>query len=206
LDRPSQDSQEIIDFVRRAQQRDAEAFTALIRRYERMALAVAYGALGDPHAAADAVQDGFARAWEKVADLKEPGRFGTWLCGIVRNGAIDQRRRARLAPKPMPGGFPEAAAPAHASFAGRGWADDPADDVQLREQQVLVGEALDGLDEVSRSAVVLRYYQGLPSKEIGEILGMNATAVDMRLSRARQQLKQTLLTSEAFADKRAETA
>jgi len=74
------------------------------------------------------------------------------------------------------------------------------------EQEALVSAAIAELDDLSRTAVLLRYYEGLSSKQIGEILEMNATAVDMRLSRARQQIKQKLLMNEAFADKRAETA
>jgi RNA polymerase sigma-70 factor (ECF subfamily) len=206
LDQPPQDSQAIIDLVLRAQRRDADAFAALVGRFERVALSVAYAALGDAHAAGDAVQDGFAKAWQKVATLNDPARFGTWLCGIVRNGAIDQRRRNRLAPKPVLDSVPEAATPAAAASAGRTWADDPSRALELQEQQELVGRALDGLDDVSRTAVVLRYYQGMSSKAIGEILEMNATAVDMRLSRARQQIKQILLTSQAFADEKAKTA
>jgi RNA polymerase sigma factor (sigma-70 family) len=206
LDHPSPDTESVVELVRRAQRRDPEAFAALVGRYERMALSVAYAAIGDAHAAADAVQDGFAKAWQKLADLKEPARFGTWLCGIVRNGAIDQRRRARLAPKPVLDDMPEAAAPAAARFAGRDWADDPADQLEAREEERLVAAALDDLDEITRSAVVLRYFQGMSSKEIGQVLEMNATAVDMRLSRARQQIKQKLLTSQAFADQKSETA
>ena len=206
MENEPQDSQTVIDLVRRAQKRDAEAFTALIQRFERMALSVAYAAIGDGHAAGDAVQDGFAKAWEKLADLKEPGRFGTWLSGIVRNGAIDQRRRARLAPKPVLDRMPEAATPAPGRFAGRDWAEDPADQLEAKEEQELLESAIADLDETSRTAVVLRYFKGMSSKEIGEVLEINATAVDMRLSRARQQIKQRLLTSQACAAKQAETA
>jgi DNA-directed RNA polymerase specialized sigma24 family protein len=38
----------------------------------------------------------------------------------------------------------------------------------------------------------MRYYQDLSSKEIGEALGIAPAAVDMRLSRARQQLRRKL--------------
>jgi RNA polymerase sigma-70 factor (ECF subfamily) len=206
VERPSQDSQAIVDLVRRAQRKDAEAFAALIRRYERMALSVAYSASGDADAAGDAVQDAFAKAWEKLPTLDNPARFGTWLCGIVRNGAIDQRRRARIAPRPVLDALPEAAAPAAADLAGRPWGDDPSDQIQARERDDILARALESLDDVSRSAVVLRYYQGLSSKEIGELLSLNATAVDMRLSRARQQIKQVLLMSEAFADENAKNS
>lgn len=202
----AQDSEQIIALVRRAQRQDVEAFTALIRRFERVALSVAYGALGDADAAADAVQDGLTKAWEKVKDLKDPGRFGTWLCGIVRNGAIDQRRRARLAPKATLDAAPDAAAPAAATLAGRTWDDDPSRSMEADEQEHLIGQAIEDLDETSRTIIVLRYYQGLSSKEIGQIVDMNPTAVDMRLSRARQQMKQKLLTTQAFADEKARTA
>ena len=206
MSQPSQDSKAIVDLVRRAQKRDADAFSALVGRYERMALSVAYATLGDAHAASDAVQDGFAKAWQKLPGLNDPGRFGTWLCGIVRNGAIDQRRRARIAPKAIFDQIPEAATPASAGAAGAQWADDPARQAMQQEQQSLVAAALEDLDELSRSAVVLRYYQGLSSKEIGELIDLAPTAVDMRLSRARQLMKQKLLANEAFADEKSRTA
>ena len=41
-------------------------------------------------------------------------------------------------------------------------------------------------------AVVLRYYQGLGSKEIADLLELSPPAVDMRLSRARQSLRASL--------------
>jgi RNA polymerase sigma-70 factor (ECF subfamily) len=206
LESASPDIEAVADLVRRAQRRDAEAFAALIRRYERMALSVAYATLSNSNDAADAVQEGFARAWEKIRDLKEPARFGTWLCGIVRNGAIDQRRRAKLAPKPVLDNLPESSSPASARFAGHDAAPDPSDRMQLLEEEAMVGQAIEELDDLSRTAVLLRYYDGLSSKQIGEILEMNATAVDMRLSRARQQIKQKLLTSAAFADEKVQTA
>ena len=56
--------------------------------------------------------------------------------------------------------------------------------------------ALATLDEQTRCAVVLRYYENLSSRQIGEVLDMSAAAVDMRLSRARNELKQKL----AWAD------
>ncbi len=38
----------------------------------------------------------------------------------------------------------------------------------------------------------MRYYEGLSAKEIGEALEMSPAAVDMRLSRARGQLRDVL--------------
>ena len=185
--------QDLLGLVQQSQQRDPAAFTQLIRRYERMALSVAFSALGgapgDGERAGDVVQEAIVRAWERLADLKEPASFGPWLCGIVRNLAIDTLRRSRLRPVADPENLDpfQRVAP------------DPHDELDLQEQRRLVvrvvGDALEGvqeLDETSRPVVVMRYYQDLSSKEIGEALGIAPAAVDMRLSRARQQLRKKL--------------
>ena len=75
------------DLVRSAQGSDSRAFAALIGRYERTALAIAYSAIGRGDRAGDAVQEAFARAWQKIGTLKEPARFGSWLLpgtGLLR--------------------------------------------------------------------------------------------------------------------------
>ena len=177
---------ELVELVQQSQQRDPAAFTRLIRRYERLALSVAFSALGgapgDGERAGDVVQEAFVRVWERLGDLKEPASFGPWLCGIVRNLAIDALRRSRLRPV----ADPENVDPFQRV------APDPHDELDLQEQRRLVAEALQELDETSRPVVVMRYYEGLSSKEIGEALGIAPAAVDMRLSRARQQLRKKL--------------
>ena len=55
-----------------------------------------------------------------------------------------------------------------------------------------IAAALQQLDDLSRSAIVLRYYENLSSREIGQLIGLSPAAVDMRLMRARQQLKELL--------------
>ncbi len=177
------------EVVRRAQQRDAPAFTRLIARHERAALAMAYGLLGDPNAAGDVVQEAFVRAWERLADLKEPSRFGPWLCGIVRNMAIDALRRSRNEPK---AGSETPAVQDARHPLGYGDCPDPSDDLARRERDAALAAAIESLDDVSRSAIVLRYYDGLSSKQIGDLLDLAPAAVDMRLTRARRHLRQRL--------------
>lgn len=175
--------------VERARQHDAEAFAALVRSYERVALAVAFGVVGDASAASDVVQDAFIRAWQRLSDLREPQRFGTWLCGIVRNLAVDWLRRRRPV-EPLGTRRPPAE-------AGR-WTHDPVDDAGRRERDANIAAAIAALDEVSRPVIVLRYYENLSSKQIGELLEISPAAVDMRLSRARRQLR--ALLDDQFAD------
>jgi len=193
---------DVAALVRRAQAKDPSAFTDLIRRYERTALSIAYAVLGDADRAGEVVQEAFVRAWERLADLNDPDRFGPWLCGVVRNLATDVRRRQRLAPKAETDVLAARNGQSDEGTGGLIAADplatDPLDELGRREQHRLVAEALDGLDEQTRTAVVMRYFEDRSSKEIGQLLGLSPAAVDMRLSRARQQLKQRLLATQAF--------
>jgi len=171
--------------VRRAQAGDPDAFAGLIRQFERTALSVAHSVLGSASASGDVVQDAFLRAWTKLRDLDDPDRFAAWLCGIVRNAALDALRRLRR----------ENARTEHAPALEPA---DPREDgipglsLDRAEDRCAVRRAIDELDDVSRSVVLLKYYEGLSSKEIGLRLGLAATAVDMRLSRARRRLAELL--------------
>ena len=172
--------------VSQAKRGDREAFAALIRRHERTALAVAYAATGDPESAGDVTQESFLRAWQRLAALKEDGKFATWLCGIVRNVAGDlARRRSR----------DERHRGARLRLRVGGGNDDehdPVSDLESRERATRIDEALWRLDDVSRTMVVLRYYENLPSERIADLLATTPAAVDMRLSRARQTLRSLL--------------
>ena len=170
--------QDVQELVGKARQHDAEAFRALIERYERSALAVAYAQLHDAHRAGDAVQDAFLRPWQELPRLQDDARFGGWLLQIVRNAAIDLRRRVR----PTLADFPDLATAE----------PSPSQALEHGDDAARIQAALASLDETTRTAVVMRYYEGLSAKEIAQALELSPAAVDMRLSRARGQLKELL--------------
>jgi RNA polymerase sigma factor (sigma-70 family) len=174
------------ELVLQARGGDPAAFASLIGLYERTALAVAYATVGDASSAGDVAQEAFLRAWQRLGELKEPARFGAWLTRIVRNLAADQIRRRPFQQLESAEAL-EAIEPCRA---------DPTADLDKAEVRGRIDEALATLDETTRTAVVLRYYDGLPSKRIGEMLNLSPAAVDMRLSRARAELREKL----AWAD------
>lgn len=181
------DQQSLRELVGRARRRDAAAFGRLIESHERSALAVALAILGDPSAAGDAVQEAFLKMWQRLPELKEPERFSGWCTQVVRNAALDARRRRRPAT-----GRQDVHAAELPPFA-----HDPAAGLERAESRDRLDAALAELDELTRTIVVLRYYDGLNSQRIGEMLDLSPAAVDMRLCRARNELRQKLCPADA---------
>lgn len=176
-----QSQRELVD---RACRRDPAAFSRLIASYERTALAIAFAIVGDPAAAGDAVQEAFLKAWRCLAELKDPDRFPGWLAQVVRNAALDARRR-----RP---------APTHdIDTLSIPFTHDPAAGLERSESRQRIEAALAELDDVTRSVVVLRYYDSLSSRQIGQLLDLSPAAVDMRLSRGRQELRLKLCPADA---------
>lgn len=170
--------------VTRAQAGDAAAFGELIAQHERAALALAYATVREASTAGDVVQDAFLRAWQKIGELQDAGRFGAWLGRIVRNMATDAVRRG---PRPT-----ESLDDDRHAATTRGTAPAADEHRERRELRQSIDAALATLDELSRCAVVLRYFEDLSSKEIGDLLDLSPAAVDMRLSRARTQLRERM--------------
>lgn len=179
---------ETVGLVRRASAGDRRAFARLIERHERLALSVAYATLGCPATSADVVQEAMLRAWQRLGELDDAARFAPWLARIVRNLAVDATRRR---PRAETDGGERltrvAAAPA-------------PDRLERDETRRRVNDALAALDEMTRTAVTMRYYDGMSSRQIGEAIGLSPAAVDMRLSRARAALRLLLVPDSTGRD------
>lgn len=86
--------------VERARTGDGAAFSALVRRYQEMALGYALALLRDYHLAQDIAQESLFSAYRSLASLEDGARFPAWLRGIVRFqcGRVLRRRRLELTP------------------------------------------------------------------------------------------------------------
>lgn len=193
MDAKEHDSDEV-KLVQRAQAGEAEAFADLVRRYQRRAVSVAYRLLGNIEDASDVSQDAFVRAYRSLSQLEDPARFGGWLMKVVTNLSLNFRR-AR-------------------SLRATAWLDDEAlanverldprtnlravsdsaggDEALPEELHGAVTAALGQLPEKQRLALVLFSVEGLPQKEVAEILDCSVELVKWNVFQARKKLKDAL--------------
>ncbi len=138
----------------------------------------------------DLAQDTFLRAFRKLASLRDPTAFSSWLLGIASHVCVDwHRARRRIA------SLDDAqAAEPDARLVGlyRSAPEQPDAAVEQQEAARLVLESLDRLPEAYRVTVVLKHMEGLSCQEIAERLGLALGTVTSRLARAYKLLRDRL--------------
>lgn len=165
--------------VARALAGDADGFETLVHRHFRAAYAVALALTREPADADDVCQDAIVRAWERLADCRQPDRFGAWLAQIVRN-----RARNRLAYFRIRRALPLASAENRAS---RG--PTPHVDAEREELRRALLAAMGGLPSVQREVVMLHDLEGMTHGRIAALVGCSEVMSRRHLSDARRVLR-----------------
>jgi RNA polymerase sigma-70 factor (ECF subfamily) len=171
-DATSMDSAERI-MVMEALGGNEEAFEAVIRTYSRRVYVVAYAILQDRSEAEDIVQDTFLKAHQAGNRLREPEKFPAWLLTVTRNAARDRLRRRR----------PQTGTETFDTLVDDR-AATPGSALEQEEFQAHLRRALGKLPEEHRTALTLRYMEGLDYRAIETTMGLSNGALRGILGRA----------------------
>ena len=168
------------ELVLRARKGDELAFSALVKRYQRPAYAVALSVTGRHEDAEDAAQESFLVALERLDECRSPERFGGWLMTIVRNRSKNLVRRESLREMDeLPPGV-------------RSRVPTPDRRAEASELRGLLRKALGELPEVQRQVVLLHDLEGWKHREIAERLDLPCGTVRSHLHFARKALRAVL--------------
>ena len=172
------------ELVARVRTGETRLFTELVVRYQDPVYAMCLRFLGDRTEAEDVAQEVFLRVHRGLSSFKGDAKFSTWLYRITWNLCADWLRRNR---KP---------ARAASSIETVGDMSDARVDLEKgvldAEEQGMVRQALDGLDDIYRSVIILLYYQKLSYEQIAAVLEVPVKTVETRLYRARRLLRTRL--------------
>ncbi len=179
-----------IRLVEQAKKGDLAAFNQLVLKYQGQAYNIAYRLLGDADAAADATQDAFLKAYQRLHQHRG-GSFRSWLLRIVTNTCYDALRKRTRYPTQALEPASEDEDPDHLPR----WQSDeetPEEAVLRQEINEAVQRGLRTLSPEHRTVIVLSDIEGLSYEEIAEVLNIPVGTVKSRLSRARARLRDYL--------------
>ncbi len=168
-------------WVERAKAGDRLAFAALVERYRRLVLTLAWQMTHSHADAEDLAQECFLRAFRCLPAFRGDASFKTWLVRIVTNLSCNWRRAA---PR-----IREARIEPDAYEAVPSAGDGPEEALMSAEAGRRVRAAVAQLPDVYRSVVILREWHSLSYREIAQVLDVPIGTVMSRLAKARERLR-----------------
>ncbi len=179
------------ELVRRTQEGDASAFDDLVRRYTPRIYSLVYNMTSNHEDTNDLLQDVFSKAYRSIKGFQGKSSFYTWLHSIAVNMTINfVKRRGRhfkLSLDDIDSGVhsdPDLVALTERATPDR--------DAAISELHQKLNEAMMKLSVEHRMVVTMFDIQGMPHREISQILGISEGTVRSRLFYAHRQLQNFL--------------
>lgn len=181
-----------IELIERCQRGEVSAFEGLFLKYQKRIFNAGFRMLGDYEEAADLCQEVFIRAYMGLKRFRGGCQFYTWLykifLNLCRNRLKGLKRERDIRsdsldnPVKLNGGERAISNPG----------SSPYHQLEEKELQSYIQEAIESLPPEYRLVVILRDLQGLSYEDIAEISQSSIAAVKSRLHRARLILRERL--------------
>lgn len=177
------------EVVARVLSGECALFELLMRRYNQRLYRVARGILRNNQEAEDALQNGYIRAFQSLAQFRGPNGFGAWIARIVSNEALMTLRKKRISLVPLDEDR-EASSGAINGLPGAG-IEHHTPERAMRESEItrLLEAAIDTLPDAYRTTFILREVEQLSVAETADVLQICPATVKTRVHRARQLLQ-----------------
>lgn len=178
--------------IDRALAGDAGAFREIFRLHRQDVARLVYRMLGPSPDVDDVVQDVFLHVFRSLPSFRGDARFSTWLYRLTVNVTRMHLRRARSRPRFADVEIPEAPA--------QDAPDDSPEALSDRAERVrALYRLLDALSEKKREVIVLHDFEGVPAKDIAELVGVPVLTVRTRLFYARKELYAAMAAEPSLA-------
>lgn len=161
------------ELIEKIKDGDGRAFAELYNRYAEYALRIGTAVTRNSAWAADAVQETFIRIYNNISSFDSTKSFKPWFYTILINECnLILKKNKKII------------------FFGETAYDEPsAKDFHRFEEYEDLYRAIQGLNDVLRIPIILKYLNDLSEKDIASILRININTVKSRLFKGRQKLK-----------------
>jgi len=182
-------------FLERLRSGEAAAFERLVAEHSSDVYALLFRLTTDAEEARDLTQETFLRAFQSINRFRGDASLKTWIYRIAINQARNRwrwwRRRKRDLTVSLDATDEQREQPLAVTLPNLE-APNPEEETLAREREGQLRDALSGLRQSYREAVVLRDVEGFSYEEIAATLQISIGTVKSRISRGRLELRHKL--------------
>jgi RNA polymerase sigma-70 factor (ECF subfamily) len=153
---------------------DEECFIQLVDTYKKKIIALCYSYTKDSHEAEDLSQEVFISFYKNIDNFRGDCSISTYIYKIAVRKCLDFKKKRSMKSMLIE------------VFKDKGKSEELDDKIFIRQ-------CIDELPKDIKVPVILFYYVGLNQKEIGKVLNITQKAVEGRIYRGKQKLKDKLL-------------
>jgi len=183
-------SQEI-EYIRRVQKGDGEAFGLLVEKYQQRIFSILFHLVRRRDEVEDLAQEVFFKAFRAIRSYNFQSSFATWLSRIAVNHCYDYLRKVRAS---------------HLSYYSE-MTEESAHELERKAESQLpqgldhgeklalrdfVGKLLERAPEDDRLILTLKELEDYSVEEIADLLKLKTSTVKVRLHRARKRMLEDL--------------
>lgn len=171
------------------------SFEALVERYQHRLVGVLAHVIGRVEEAEDLAQEVFLRIYKARKGYRPRAKFSTWMFTIANNLALNHLRgKGRNPTVGLNVGTDSSSSQPIAAIGSKMQGREATPSAQLRQVELsdVVRDALNGLGEDQKIAVLLNKFEDMSYAEIAEVMGRSEAAVKSLLARARTHLREQL--------------
>lgn len=171
---------------------EQNAYEALVVRYQRAAVSSAMSVTKKHFMAEDAAQDAFVTAWMKLNTLQDAQKFGTWVCRIAKNCALNMMNRYRSF-------LPLDTVDNLSVIADH--SQNPAELYASSEERNEVNKCIEKLPERVRQIIHMHYFEELSIVDIADKMRISEGTVKWQLHDGRKRIRKELCAmNEKYSD------
>lgn len=168
-----------------------EAFKELVYQYQDRVLNTCYRFLHNKEDAEDMAQEVFIEVYKSLPRFRGEAQLSTWIYRIAVTKSLDflrkKRRKKRFGQILLFIGGKEVLNEIPAPLS-----TNPQKNLEDREREKILQQAVDSLAENQKIAVTLNKYEEFSYKEIAEIMGMTLSSVESLIHRGMKNLNKKL--------------
>lgn len=174
-----------VTLIRETLEGDQNAFTVLVKRYQKQVHALVWRKIGDFHIAEEITQDIFLKVYKKLMSLKPPYHFPGWLYVIATRHCISWIRKNK---QPITS-LNDMSTVEIEEHCYHQYEAEQSEASSIEYQRGIVRQLLKKLPESERTVVILHYLAEMSCEKISEFLGVSQNTIKSRLYRARKRLE-----------------